>query len=100
MFERAITESGFEKATQSSDMRLLEWSTLCARLSASRDLRQMVSNQGCDTAGNFASFSSEAAGKLNGKSACVNPDDLGEPKNTGSNMPDTANGAATGDREF
>lgn len=100
MFEGNISESGFEKAMDSGELRPLEWSALTARLSAARDLRQLVSNRTANITGNFDRFTSGPDANLNESPHGVNPTGLGERKDNGPNVPGTASDAVSGDREI
>ena len=100
MFERTNLETGFENALERDGLRPLSWAELSARFAATHDLRRVFSARGGQSAGNFATFHSGAAADLNGNTPFVNLDALGEHKNNGSIMPDTASDVTTGDREL
>lgn len=92
-------QTGAQSAVDDQGLRPIEWPVLRARLGAAFELRGAMANRRSVSRGNFARFAA-AAGHLNEMGAGVNRDGLADRKRDAIILPDMANEAPSGDREY
>ena len=100
MYENRLEMPGRADALADGELRAIAWPELVARLAAQRDLREVLLSRDND---GRASFNPAAAAMLAGRDGGkppVNRDALSHGKYPWATKPDTATGAAEGDREI